>query len=194
MKDNVNIVENMMRLAAVYHQDQYREGNDSTSGRKLPYILHLMEVTNLLRSWGYTEQDRPEVLAIGWGHDLLEDTDIDEARIEEAAGARVLAAIKTLTFKPQKGISDEEFDRLKAEYVMGIVQSAPAEVLAVKMADRICNVRNRLETVSDSERVEKAQRNFEKAKDLFDLADRLPFAEQVKKTIATIRQALCRSE
>ena len=194
MKDNVNIVENMMRLAAVYHQDQYREGNDSTSGRKLPYILHLMEVTNLLRSWGYTEQDRPEVLAIGWGHDLLEDTDIDEARIEEAAGAGVLSAIKALTFKPQKGISDEEFDRLKAEYVTGIVQSAPAEVLAVKMADRICNVRNHLETVSDSERVEKAQRNFEKAKDLFDLADRLPFAEQVKKTIATIRQALCRSE
>ena len=99
-----------------------------------------------------------------------------------------------MTFKPPKGISDEEFDRLKAEYVAGIVQSAPAEVLAVKMADRICNVRNRLETVSDSKRAEKAQRNLEKAKDLFDLADRLPFAEQVKKTIATIRQAVYRPE
>lgn len=194
MKDNVNIVENMMRLAAVCHQDQYREGSDSASGRKLPYVLHLMEVTNLLRSWGYTEQDDPEVLAIGWGHDLLEDTDIDEARIEQAAGPRVLSAIKALTFKPPKGISDEEFDRLKAEYVSGIVQSASADVLAVKMADRICNVRNRLETVSDSKRAEKAQRNFEKAKDLFDLADRLPFAEQVKKTIATIRQAVYRPE
>lgn len=193
-ENNANIVDNMMRLAAVYHQDQYREGNDSASGRKLPYILHLMEVTNLLRSWGYTEQDRPEVLAIGWGHDLLEDTDIDEARIEQAAGPRVLSAIKALTFKPPKGISDEEFDRLKAEYVAGIVQSASADVLAVKMADRICNVRNRLETVSDSKRAEKAQRNFEKAKDLFDLADRLPFAEQVKKTIATIRQAVYRPE
>lgn len=194
MKDNVNMVENMMRLAAVYHQDQYREGSDSASGRKLPYVLHLMEVTNLLRSWGYTEQDCPEVLAIGWGHDLLEDTDIDEARIEQAAGPRVLSAIKALTFKPPKGISDEEFDRLKAEYVAGIVQSASADVLAVKMADRICNVRNRLETVSDSKRTEKARRNFEKAKDLFDLADRLLFAEQVKKTIATIRQAVYRPE
>lgn len=193
-ENNANIVDNMMRLAAVYHQDQYREGNDSASGRKLPYILHLMEVTNLLRSWGYTEQDCPEVLAIGWGHDLLEDTDVDEARIEQAAGPRVLSAIKALTFKPPKGISDEEFDRLKAEYVSGIVQLAPAEVLAVKIADRICNVRNRLETVSDSKRTEKARRNFEKAKDLFDLADRLPFAEQVKKTIATIRQAVCRPE
>ena len=183
-----------MRLAVVFHQDQYREGNDSASGRKLPYILHLIEVTNLLRSWGYTEQDDPEVLAIGWGHDLLEDTDIGEARIEQAAGPRVLSAIKALTFKPPKGISDEEFDRLKAEYVSGIVQLAPAEVLAVKIADRICNVRNRLETVSDSKRTEKARRNFEKAKDLFDLADRLPFAEQVKKTIATIRQAVCRPE
>lgn len=193
-ENNANIVDNMMRLAAVYHQDQYREGNDSASGRKLPYILHLIEVTNLLRSWGYTEQDCPEVLAIGWGHDLLEDTDIDEARIEQAAGPRVLSAIKALTFKPPKGISDEEFDRLKAEYVAGIVQSASADVLAVKMADRICNVRNRLETVSDSKRTEKARRNFEKAKDLFDLADRLPFAEQVKKIIATIRQAVCRPE
>lgn len=194
MKDDVNVVENMMRLAVVFHQDQYREGNDSASGRKLPYVLHLMEVTNLLRSWGYSEQKWPEVLAIGWGHDLLEDTDVGEARIEEAAGARVLSAIKALTFKPPKGISDEEFDRLKAEYVSGIVQLAPVEVLAVKIADRICNVRNRLETVSDSKRAEKARRNFEKAKDLFDLADRLPFAEQVKKTIATIRQAVCRPE
>ena len=193
-ENNANVVENMMRLAAVYHQDQYREGNDSASGRKLPYVLHLMEVTNLLRSWGYTEQNGPEVLAIGWGHDLLEDTDIGEARIEQAAGAGVLSAIKALTFKPPKGISDEEFDRLKAEYVAGIVQSAPAEVLAVKMADRICNVRNRLETISDSKRAEKARRNLEKAKDLFDLADRLPFAEQVKKTIATIRQAAYRPE
>ena len=65
-ENNANIVDNMMRLAAVYHQGQYREGNDSASGRKLPYILHLMEVTNLLRSWGYTEQDDPDVLAIGW--------------------------------------------------------------------------------------------------------------------------------
>ena len=193
-ENEVKVVENMMRLAAVFHQDQYREGSDSASGRKLPYILHLMEVTNLLRSWGYAEQNWPEVLAIGWGHDLLEDTDVGEARIEEAAGSRVLSAIKALTFKPPKGISDEEFDRLKAEYVSGIVQSAPADVLAVKMADRICNIRNRLETVSDSKRTEKAQRNFEKAKDLFDLADRLPFAEQVKRTIATIRQAVCRPE
>lgn len=193
-ENEVKVVENMMRLAAVFHQDQYREGNDSASGRKLPYILHLMEVTNLLRSWGYSEQNWPEVLAIGWGHDLLEDTDVGEARIEEAAGSRVLSAIKALTFKPPKGISDEEFDRLKAEYVSGIVQSALADVLAVKMADRICNIRNRLETVSDSKRVEKARRNFEKAKDLFDLADRLPFAEQVKRTIATILQAVCRPE
>lgn len=193
-ENEVKVVENMMRLAAVFHQDQYREGSDSASGRKLPYILHLMEVTNLLRSWGYSEQNWPEVLAIGWGHDLLEDTDVGEARIEEAAGSRVLSAIKALTFKPPKGISDEEFDRLKAEYVSGIVQSALADVLAVKMADRICNIRNRLETVSDSKRVEKARRNFEKAKDLFDLADRLPFAEQVKRTIATILQAVCRPE
>ena len=193
-ENEVKVVENMMRLAAVFHQDQYREGSDSASGRKLPYILHLMEVTNLLRSWGYSEQNWPEVLAIGWGHDLLEDTDVGEDRIEEAAGSRVRSAIKALTFKPPKGISDEEFDRLKAEYVSGIVQSAPADVLAVKMADRICNIRNRLETVSDSKRTEKAQRNFEKAKDLFDLADRLPFAEQVKRTIATIRQAVCRPE
>ena len=193
-ENEVKVVENMMRLAAVFHQDQYREGSDSASGRKLPYILHLMEVTNLLRSWGYSEQNWPEVLAIGWGHDLLEDTDVGEARIEEAAGSRVLSAIKALTFKPPKGISDEEFDRLKAEYVSGIVQSAPADVLAVQMADRICSIRNRLETVSDSKRTEKAQRNFEKAKDLFDLADRLPFAEQVKRTIATIRQAVCRPE
>ena len=124
-ENEVKVVENMMRLAAVFHQDQYREGSDSASGRKLPYILHLMEVTNLLRSWGYSEQNWPEVLAIGWGHDLLEDTDVGEARIEEAAGSRVLSAIKALTGKPPKGLSDEEFDRLKAEYGSGIVQAAP---------------------------------------------------------------------
>ena len=67
-ENNANIVDNMMRLAAVYHQDQYREGNDSASGRKSPYILHLMEVTNLLRSWGYTEQDDRLGSRLAGGH------------------------------------------------------------------------------------------------------------------------------
>ena len=60
------------------------------------------------------------------------------------------------------------------------------------MADRICNVRNRLETVSDPARKENARRNFEKAKELFDLVDRLPFAAQVRKSIESVRQELDR--
>ena len=43
-----------------------------------PYIAHPRKVVDLLKSWGYSEDDKDDavVLAIAWGHDLLEDTKV----------------------------------------------------------------------------------------------------------------------
>lgn len=128
-----DIVANMEALARKWHEGAYRRGSEH-----LPYIVHPEAVVKLLKEWGYNETDDAVTLAVGWGHDLIEDTKVTEAEIVAAGGEAVLAGIKTLTFRYPEGIPNAEYDRLKAEYVAGVA-NAPAEILVVKMADRICN-------------------------------------------------------
>ena len=54
----------------------------------------------------------------------------------------VVAGIRTLSFLPTAGISDDEYKRQKRAYISGIAENAPASVLVVKMADRLCNTRD----------------------------------------------------
>ena len=97
-------------------------------------------VVALLESWGYNEAEDAVTLAVAWGHDLLEDVeDITESEIEAVGGKAVLEGIKMLTFTPPKKIPDDEYDRLKAEYISRIVDDVPPEIAVVKMADRLCN-------------------------------------------------------
>jgi len=171
------VADRIMLKAMVAHQGQFREGPEHR-----PYIVHPAEVVMRLKRWGYTEEANPDVLAIGWGHDLLEDTAVTEDEILRLSNATVLEGIKTLTFKPPQGIGDEEFDRLKADYIRGVAENAPLDVLAVKLADRICNSFDRLGTVTDAEK-KKAKVTLEKAKDLMTRLDQLPCARAVQEDL-----------
>ena len=91
------VADKMMVKAMVAHQGQFREGTGH-----LPYIVHPASVVIRLKRWGYTEEKNPNVLAIGWGHDLLEDTEVPEWEIAALTNGEVLKGIKMLTFKPPK--------------------------------------------------------------------------------------------
>ena len=133
-------VEYMETLATKYHVGQTRKD------KKTPYIAHPAAVVSRLRAWGIDEkkgEDDIVSLAVGWGHDLLEDTEVSEDEILAAGeiGLRILAGIKRLTFKPDYGpeLTNAEYDKLKQSYLSDVAKSAPPEILIVKIADRLCN-------------------------------------------------------
>ena len=120
-----------------------------------PYIVHPQAVVKLLEKWGYNEAADFVTIAVGWGHDLIEET-VDaaatEAAIRKAVFAdqgladEVVAGIRKLSFNPppkDKTKTKEEncaiYEAVKKDYILNIARTAPINVLVVKMADRLCN-------------------------------------------------------
>ena len=126
-----------------------------------PYIVHPQAVVGLLEEWGYDCRDDFVTVAVGWGHDLIEET-VDAAATEAAirkaifADVRladeVVAGIRALSFAapetdPEKTQDENNaiYDAAKREYILNIARTAPINVLVVKMADRLCNTMDFLE-------------------------------------------------
>ncbi len=132
-------VEGMQRLAEKWHSGVFRKGPGH-----LPYVVHPAAVVAMLRSWGYMDFEDGLTLSVAWGQDLLEDTEVPEQDVVMACGRRelgemVLAGISMLTFTPPKGCDDAVYDKAKEEYIRRVAESAPVEILAVKIADRLSN-------------------------------------------------------
>ncbi len=77
-----DVKENMKKLIQKYHAAQRRNNNPA-----LPYTEHLYGVasvikTSALRYNEISEPDLDNMIAAALGHDLLEDTGIDEAVLE----------------------------------------------------------------------------------------------------------------
>lgn len=84
-----------------------------------PYVLHCLQVMMWL------DEDDEELQCIGLGHDLLEDTSVNEARlIELGFSRRVIDGIKALTKVP-----GEAYEEYKAKV------KANRDAVKVKMKD-----------------------------------------------------------
>lgn len=125
--------EKMKRLAHIGHAGQWRK--DGTT----PYIEHPAAVVKCLEGWGFKDW----VLAVAWAHDLLEDTPSEqhpvlvEKLLQAAEGLQkspeqILSAIRLLTYDKTRFAS-------KADYLRHIAETADFSLLAVKIADRLCN-------------------------------------------------------
>lgn len=170
MNDNMNIVSNMEALARKWHDGQFRKGP-----KHLPYIVHPKAVVQQLKEWGFSEELNPIVLAIGWGHDLFEDTDATVSEVLEACGtvgSDIVSGIKWLTFNRCDWPEAESKEQAKAMYIANIASNAPPEILVVKLADRICNIRDFAELYG--ERSEKVRSYYWEAESLFNNIRRLP--------------------
>jgi len=125
------MVKRMKALAKKMHKGGTRRYTNA------PYITHPADVVDMLKGWGYRDDDPEEAvsLAIAWGHDLLEDTKVTFDEIIEASFPepnRVLGGIQHLTFDPKGALT-------KDEYIRAIGESEPPYRLVVKIADRLCN-------------------------------------------------------
>lgn len=133
----MNVVDKMARLAMIAHNGVNRNGPGN-----VPYIVHPHAVAAMLKDWGYTEEDDAVTLSVAWGHDVLEDTDMPESAIsavDDVLGEKILEGIKMLTFKPGVSSGHPDYGRLKADYIANVARVAPPEIIAVKIADRLCN-------------------------------------------------------
>jgi guanosine-3',5'-bis(diphosphate) 3'-pyrophosphohydrolase len=116
-------------FAARKHRDQRRKDHAAS-----PYINHpiaLLEV--LCNEAGIAE---PEVLCAALLHDTVEDTETSLEEVAAAFGPRIAAIVLEVT--DDKSLSRAERKRLQVERSGG----ASREARLVKLADKICNLRD----------------------------------------------------
>ena len=113
-------------FARAHHGGQRRSSDGA------PFLLHPLEVASLLELAEYPDR----VIAAGVLHDVLEDTDVQSAELEQRFGPDVATLVALLSDDP--AIADEE-DR-KAD-VRERVRHAGGAALVIYAADKVSKVR-----------------------------------------------------
>jgi guanosine-3',5'-bis(diphosphate) 3'-pyrophosphohydrolase len=122
------LVSSAANFAAERHKDQRRKGK-----RQLPYVNHLAEVARLLAV--ATKGTDAELVAAGWLHDTVEDTETSQDELVSTFGDDVASLVMEVT--DDKSLPKAERKRLQ-------VLKTPAKTLRAKMiklADLTSNLR-----------------------------------------------------
>ena len=129
MKEGLPLILKALEFAALKHRDQRRK--DALAS---PYINHPIALANVLtREGGVTE---PEVLAAALLHDTLEDTQTTPEELRAAFGEGIARIVEEVT--DDKKLLKADRKRLQIEHAATISREAKL----VKLADKICNVRD----------------------------------------------------
>lgn len=143
------------RIFAAWAHDEQTYGDD-------PYLKHLDDVVAVLRRFGYND---PELLAAGYLHDVIEDTETTRDDLEATFGSRVADLVDAVT----DGEGNNRAARKARPY--RLIPGVTGAVL-LKVADRIANCEAALAlacSVSGAARssligmYRQEQKNFEKA-------------------------------
>ncbi len=145
-------------LAFQLHEGQFRASGD-------PYIVHPVAVADLLRDIGASAS----VIAAGFLHDVVEDTDVTPDQLEEYFGAEVRELVEGVT--KLGGIHFTNRTEAQAENLrkMFLAMASDIRVVLVKLADRLHNMRT-----LGSLQTEKQQRIARETREIYaPLANRL---------------------
>jgi GTP diphosphokinase / guanosine-3',5'-bis(diphosphate) 3'-diphosphatase len=155
---DTELICSAFRFAYELHQGQYRKSGE-------PYICHPVAVAGLLRDLGGSAA----MIAAGFLHDVVEDTEVTIEEIEQQFGAEVRRLVEGVTklskinFKSKTESQAENFRRMFLSMAQDI------RVIVVKLADRLHNMRT-MEVMSEESR----RRNALETRDIFaPLANRL---------------------
>ena len=119
-------IQKAITYATLKHEGQKRKGTN------IPYIVHPMEVMQILTELQCTES----VIVAGILHDTLEDTDATPEEIKKLFGADVLSIVqnesedKSKTWKERKAATIEH------------LKNADSKTKLVCFADKLSNVRS----------------------------------------------------
>jgi GTP diphosphokinase / guanosine-3',5'-bis(diphosphate) 3'-diphosphatase len=152
------LIKNAFQFAYDLHGEQKRKSGE-------PYICHPIAVAGLLRDLG----GGAAMIAAGFLHDVVEDTDIKIDEIESRFGRETAHLVEGVTklskfeFSSKKEQQAENFRR------MFVAMAQDIRVIVVKLADRLHNMRT-----LDHLRIERQQAISQETRDIFaPLADRL---------------------
>jgi len=149
----IRLVSEAADLAARRHNGMARKGRGNE-----PYINHLAEVANLLAT--ATEGADAELVAAGWLHDSIEDTETTREELAEKFSERVAALVVECT----DDMSLPKAERRRRQVVDAPKKSASAKL--IKIADKVSNIGARIHDDPTAEERD-------------DLADYTGWAEQV---------------
>jgi guanosine-3',5'-bis(diphosphate) 3'-pyrophosphohydrolase len=149
----LRLVSEAAELAARRHNGMARKGRGNE-----PYINHLAEVANLLSV--ATEGADAELVAAGWLHDTIEDTDTTPEELVQKFSERVASLVVECT----DDMSLPKAERRRLQVVNAPHKSPGAKL--IKIADKVSNIRARVLPDPTAEERD-------------DLADYLNWAERV---------------
>ncbi len=153
MLTGIRVVSEAAELASRRHNGQTRKGRGEE-----PYVNHLAEVANILSA--VTNGADAELVAAGWLHDTIEDTETTHDELAQRFGLRVAGLVDECT---------DDMSLPKSERRRRQIEDAPKKspsAKLIKIADKVSNIRARI--FADPSR---AQRE--------ELADYVAWAEQV---------------
>ncbi|MEO1003190.1 MAG: bifunctional (p)ppGpp synthetase/guanosine-3',5'-bis(diphosphate) 3'-pyrophosphohydrolase [Cyanobacteria bacterium J06638_7] len=142
---------------------QLHDGQFRASGE--PYIIHPVAVADLLRDIGASAA----VIAAGFLHDVVEDTDVTSEQLEQQFGPEVRALVEGVT--KLGGLHFTNKTEAQAENLrrMFLAMASDIRVVLVKLADRLHNMRTLAAL-----RPEKQQRIARETREIYaPLANRL---------------------
>jgi len=120
------LTRDALAFAAQWHEGQTR-GTGST-----PFLTHPVEVACLLHEAGYSD----EVVAAGVLHDVLEDTEVEQAELEARFGSEVARLVAAVSDDPAIEDHADSKAALRAQ-----VARAGEDAVAVFAADKISKAR-----------------------------------------------------
>lgn len=118
-------------FAAEKHKFQRRKGY-----LKIPYINHCIKVSEMLTE---CEESDIDVLIAGVLHDVIEDTETTDKEISQKFGKRVASVVKEVT--DNMSLSQKERKQLQITKAPNLSDEAKK----IKIADKICNIRDILQ-------------------------------------------------
>ncbi|MFO1112243.1 MAG: HD domain-containing protein [Bradyrhizobium sp.] len=131
MLNGVRLISEAADLAARRHNGMARKGRGSE-----PYINHLAEVARILAD--VSDGADAELVAAGWLHDAVEDTDTTGEELARKFGERVAALVVEVT---------DDMSLPKPQRRQKQIEDAPhksPDAKAIKIADKISNIRARI--------------------------------------------------
>jgi guanosine-3',5'-bis(diphosphate) 3'-pyrophosphohydrolase len=155
MRSELALLLKALAFAAHKHRDQRRKDPAAS-----PYINHPIALADVLvNEGGVTDA---EVLCAALLHDTVEDTDTTHEELANAFGSRVARIVAEVT--DDKALSKSERKRLQVEHAAHL----SPEAKLVKLADKICNLRDVAERPPASWDLARRREYFDWAKRVVD--------------------------
>ncbi|MDJ1169335.1 bifunctional (p)ppGpp synthetase/guanosine-3',5'-bis(diphosphate) 3'-pyrophosphohydrolase [Roseofilum sp. BLCC_M154] len=124
------LIREAFEFAYQLHQGQYRKSGEA-------YISHPVAVAGLLRELGGSAP----MIAAGFLHDVVEDTDVTPEELEERFGSEVRHLVEGVTKLSKFKFSSKTERQAENFRRMFLAMAQDIRVIVVKLADRLHNMR-----------------------------------------------------